>query len=1532
MKKCIFILFILFTASIYSQSPDWSVNASSYQYNMTFTVFLNVDGVTLTNANDKIGAFVNGENRGEATVVYNPNAKKYVAYLSVLANTVGETINFKIYDSTNNATLNVVKTEVFEINKNIGGAFQSYSVASPALSSQASILGFSFQGISTESNSITNNTVNIEVLSTVDISNLTPIFTAENNSKVYLNKVLQVSGNNTLDFTNEVVYEVLSEDESQNVSYTVKVKKLVNTHDFTFSDATYVYNGTEKSLVISGTLPSGTTVTYSNNGLTNVGTKQVTATISGASFQDVVLTANLTVSPATITGVTFSDENFNYDGSEKTILIDGAIPNGTSLNYVLNSRTEAGAQEVFALITGDNYVNLTLKANLIIVKTSFTDNFTLIDKSFVFDGNAKSILITESLPTGTTVSYANNAKTAVGVHEVVATISKANYQDLVLTANLTITKATLTGITFVDKSFVFDGTEKSIAITGSLPTGTSVSYANNAKTEAGVSEVTATISKANYQDLVLKANLTITKATFSGITFNSKSFEYDGTQKSFEITGSLPANTSVSYANNTNTDTGVYEVIATISGANYQDLVLTANLTITKATLTGFTFVDKSFVYDGTPKSLTINGSLPTGTSVSYTNNNLIDVGVYEVVATISGANFNELVLKANLTITKTVLSNFALTSKDFEYDGTEKVLAITGSLPTGTSVSYVNNAKTTVGAYQVTATISGVNYQDLVLIANLTITKATLTDFTFADKSFVFDGTEKSIAITESLPPGTTVSYVNNGKTEAGVSEVTATISKSNYNDLVLKANLTITKATFSGITFNSKSFEYDGTQKAIEITGSLPVYTAVSYANNTKTEVGIHEVVATISKANYNDLVLTANLIITKATLTGFTFVDKSFVYDGTPKSLTINGSLPTGTSVSYTNNNLIDVGVYEVVATISGANFNELVLKASLTITKTVLSNFALTSKSFEYDGTEKSLTISGNLPTGTSVSYVNNTKTTVGAYEVTATISGINYQDLVLTANLTITNATLTGFAFVDKSFEYDGTEKSLSVLGNLPIGTSVSYANNNLTNIGVSEVTATISKPNYNDLVLTANLTITNAAFSEITFNSKSFEYDGTQNSIEVEGNLPTGTSVSYTNNKKIETGIYEVTATISVANYLDLVLTANLTITKATFSGYTFDSKSFVYDGLGKSLTIIECLPAGTSVSYTNNYLIDVGVYEVTASISGSNYEELVLKANLTITKTVLSNLAFTSKSFEYDGTSKSLSIIGSLPTGTSVSYVNNAKTAVGTYNVTATISGANYQDLVLTANLTVTNATLTGFTFVDKSFVFDGTEKSIAITGNLPTGTSVSYANNAKTEAGVHEVTATLTRANYQDLVLKANLIISKADQVIHFNPISIPLGKTEFTLEASSTSGLEIVYTSSNTAVATISGNLISLLGSGATTITASQSGNANYNAAESKSQVLNFGTLGKADNLIGKEEIILYPNPVKSKLKLKINSDENLLLLIFDAAGKLVKEINNYQSEKNIDVSGLAAGTYVIKIKGKNGKTSIDRFIKL
>jgi hypothetical protein len=74
-----------------------------------------------------------------------------------------------------------------------------------------------------------------------------------------------------------------------------------------------------------------------------------------------------------------------------------------------------------------------------------------------------------------------------------------------------------------------------------------------------------------------------------------------------------------------------------------------------------------------------------------------------------------------------------------------------------------------------------------------------------------------------------------------------------------------------------------------------------------------------------------------------------------------------------------------------------------------------------------------------------------------------------------------------------------------------------------------------------------------------------------------------------------------------------------------------------------------------------------------------------------------------------------------------------------------------------------------------------------------------------------------------------------TKANQTITFDALpSKVYGAANFDLTATATSGLTVSFGSSNTDVATISGTQVQIVGAGTATITASQTGNATYNAA--------------------------------------------------------------------------------------------------
>lgn len=96
----------------------------------------------------------------------------------------------------------------------------------------------------------------------------------------------------------------------------------------------------------------------------------------------------------------------------------------------------------------------------------------------------------------------------------------------------------------------------------------------------------------------------------------------------------------------------------------------------------------------------------------------------------------------------------------------------------------------------------------------------------------------------------------------------------------------------------------------------------------------------------------------------------------------------------------------------------------------------------------------------------------------------------------------------------------------------------------------------------------------------------------------------------------------------------------------------------------------------------------------------------------------------------------------------------------------------------------------------------------------------------------------------------------ISKTDQIITFDDLApVAFGTADFNLGATSTSGLAVVYTSSNLNVATIINNKVHIIGAGTTSITATQEGNDNYNPAIPVTKEL---TIDKANQYITFEEL--------------------------------------------------------------------------
>tara|TARA_R110002049_G_scaffold307628_1_gene508687 strand:+ start:15578 stop:16498 length:921 start_codon:yes stop_codon:yes gene_type:complete len=236
MKRIItsILVFFLIGISAYGQAPTWSVNENDFEHTMSFVAFLNIEGITLSSPNDIVAAFVNGECRGVANLTYVANRDRYYAYFNVFSNTNGETLSFKVYDSTNDKVVDIAKTVNFEINALYGDVSQAFSFASPALNNEAELIDFSFKDINISNKSVSGNVMTLFVDNGINVSALTVIFELSPGAQLFNADEKLTSDSSVLDFTNSVKVEVVSEDESMRSEWEIKVNYIAVIGNLTF--------------------------------------------------------------------------------------------------------------------------------------------------------------------------------------------------------------------------------------------------------------------------------------------------------------------------------------------------------------------------------------------------------------------------------------------------------------------------------------------------------------------------------------------------------------------------------------------------------------------------------------------------------------------------------------------------------------------------------------------------------------------------------------------------------------------------------------------------------------------------------------------------------------------------------------------------------------------------------------------------------------------------------------------------------------------------------------------------------------------------------------------------------------------------------------------------------------------------------------------------------------------------------------------------------------------------------------------------
>lgn len=152
------------------------------------------------------------------------------------------------------------------------------------------------------------------------------------------------------------------------------------------------------------------------------------------------------------------------------------------------------------------------------------------------------------------------------------------YKTLDAQWEITIKNHDFEGVVFESETFLYDGSAKSVYVTGA-PEGTEIVYENNGQTDLGEYTVTATLTKQYYNTKTLTATLKIEFNSFSEAELKSLTFLYDGSAKSLKVTG-VPEGTRIDYTNNGQIEVGEYTVTAELTKTFYYTKTLTATLTI----------------------------------------------------------------------------------------------------------------------------------------------------------------------------------------------------------------------------------------------------------------------------------------------------------------------------------------------------------------------------------------------------------------------------------------------------------------------------------------------------------------------------------------------------------------------------------------------------------------------------------------------------------------------------------------------------------------------------------------------------------------------------------------------------------------------------------------------------------------------------------------------------------------------------------------------------------------------------------------
>ena len=697
------------------------------------------------------------------------------------------------------------------------------------------------------------------------------------------------------------------------------------------------------------------------------------------------------------------------------------------------------------------------------------------------------------------------------------------------------------------------------------------------------------------------------------------------------------------------------------------------------------------------------------------------------------------------------------------------------------------------------------------------------------------------------------------------------------NYTDGSNNATFTVNKATTVIPSFTLPTKTY-GTDFSFTIQDPSSNSTgAFSYTSSDGTVATINNKTVTILRAgstnviatqidpsgNYTDGSKNTIFTVNKAipTITNFPDLSTNYLYNGS-FILTDPSSNSTGaftytssdTSVATISNKTVSIlkaGTTTITAIdASDTNYLQGSKTATLTINKSLptITNFPDLSTNYLYNGsfilTDPSSNSTGAFTytsSDTSVATISNKTVSIlkaGTTTITATqATDTNYLQGSVTASLTINKATpIIGALSIPTQTYSQGGTYIITAPSTNSTG-AFTYTSSNASIATISGNIITILQATTTPITITATqATDTNylqgSVSGSLTINKATPTIGAL--SIPTQTYSPSGT-YTITDPSSNSTGAFTYTSSnISIATISGSTVTIlQATTTPITITATQAADTNYLQGSVSGSLTINKAIPSITNFIIPPKTILD------------SSFTIIDPSSNSTGT-------------FHYDSSNTSVATItGKIITirGLGTSIITVRQDASGNY-----LDGsANLTFTVTKATPSITNFTIPSFTVLDTNATFPITDPSSNSSGTFSytsSNTNVATINGKIITiigVGTTVITATQTETNvYTQGTLPLTYIVNKlAPAITNFTIPTKTYGDASFTItDPSSNSPGTFSYASSNTSVATINGKIITIIGAGITTITATQAVTGDYN----QGVVSITFTVNKATTILG------------------------------------------------------------------------------